>query len=162
MKKVYVSGALTNTPNPEELKMFYEGIGKVLVKVGLDPYIPHLHTDPIKNGDITPAEVFRTDKTNIKSSDMVIAYIGTPSLGVGMEIAYAEDQGIPLIIMYEKGQVVSRFPRGVPTIIKEIQFSTYKEGLEELERFLLTLHRKKNPEEDAFSFTQTKMRQNVL
>ena len=36
-------------------------------EIGLVPYVPHLNTDPIKNSDLTPAHVFETDKTEIKT-----------------------------------------------------------------------------------------------
>jgi hypothetical protein len=67
---------------------------------------------------------------------LVIAYLGFPSFGVGMELAYAEINNIPLILLYERGKNISRFPRGIPTVISEIQFNSYEDALAQLRSIL--------------------------
>lgn len=131
MRKVYVSGALTGVTDPA-VKAFYESIGSVCEDLGLDAYVPHLNTDPINNPDATPTCVFETDKDKVITSDLVIAYVGTPSLGVGMELAYAEANKIPIVLLSETGNHVSRFPRGIPTIVTDIAFDDYQDGLTQL------------------------------
>lgn len=130
--RVYISGALTGIANPTRTTAFYEAIGTLCKEMGLGAYVPHLNTDPIRNPGITPREVFQTDKHRVSTSDLLIAYVGMPSLGVGMEIAYAEEMGTPIILLYEKGQRISRFPRGIPTVISEIQFNDYEDALTQL------------------------------
>jgi 2'-deoxynucleoside 5'-phosphate N-hydrolase len=137
MYKIYVSGALTDVENPIETKALYEKIGLVCEKVGLQAYVPHLHTDPVNNPDITPREVFDKDKYEVSISDLVIAYLGSLSFGVGMELAYAENSKIPIILLYETGKRISRFPRGIPTVIAEIQFNDYEDALNQLKEVLL-------------------------
>jgi nucleoside 2-deoxyribosyltransferase len=136
MTKVYISGPLTNTNDIESLKGFYESIGAECNRRGLTSYIPHLNTDPISHANITPRQVFETDKYHVRTSDLIIAYIGHPSIGVGMELAYSEINEIPIILLYENNIPVSRFPRGIPNIIKEISFNSYQEGLDKLKSFL--------------------------
>jgi len=131
-KKVYVSGALTGIEPISSVRDFYENIGNTCRKIGLSPYIPHINTDPIINSDVTPVEVFKIDKKEVITSDLVIAYIGYPSLGVGMEIAYAEVNNIPIILLYESSKIVSRFPRGVPNLYSEIKFDNFEEALGKL------------------------------
>lgn len=133
---IYISGALTGIEKPVELKAFYESIGSLCENMGFQAYVPHLNTDPINNPDVTPHQVFETDKHLVSTSDLVIAYLGFPSFGVGMELAYAETNGIPIILLYEKGKSVSRFPRGIPTVISEIQFSSYEDALTQLKGIL--------------------------
>ncbi|MTJ07271.1 XRE family transcriptional regulator [Anabaena sp. UHCC 0204] len=137
MYKVYVSGALTDVENPIESKGFYEKIGLICEEIGLQGYVPHLHTDPVNNPDITPYEVFEQDKHQVSISDLVIAYLGSLSFGVGMELAYAENNKIPIILLYETGKRISRFPRGIPTVIAEIQFNDYEDALNQLKNVLL-------------------------
>jgi 2'-deoxynucleoside 5'-phosphate N-hydrolase len=137
MYKIYVSGALTDVENPIETKALYEKIGLVCEKVGLQAYVPHLHTDPVNNPDITPREVFDKDKYEVSISDLVIAYLGSLSFGVGMELAYAENSKIPIILLYETGKRISRFPRGIPTVIAEIQFNDHEDALNQLKEVLL-------------------------
>ncbi len=67
---------------------------------------------------------------------MIIAYLAFLSFGVGMELAYAENNKIP-IIMYEKSKSISRFPRGIPTVITEIQFNDCEDALNQLKPVLL-------------------------
>ncbi|MBD2294051.1 XRE family transcriptional regulator [Anabaena sphaerica FACHB-251] len=137
MYKIYVSGALTDVENPIETKALYEKIGLVCEEIGLQAYVPHLHTDPVKNPDITPREVFDKDKHQVSISDLVIAYLGSLSFGVGMELAYAENNKIPIILLYETGKRISRFPRGIPTVIAEIQFNDDEDALIQLKNVLL-------------------------
>lgn len=136
MVKMYISGALTGIENPESLKAFYEAIASLGHKLGLPTYVPHLNTDPLLNPDITPRQVFDLDKNQVIDSDLVIAYVGYPSLGVGMELAYAEMHDIPSVLLYERGKNISRFARGIPTAIAEIQFNDYDDALEQLKHCL--------------------------
>ena len=54
-----------------------------------------------------------------------------------MELAYAENNKIPIILLYETGKRISRFPRGIPTVIAEIQFNDYEDALNQLKEVLL-------------------------
>ncbi len=130
--RVYISGALTGIDNPGDIKAFYEAIGGLCQEMGLQAYVPHLRTDPINNPNVSPRQVFETDKHQVSSSDLVIAYLGLPSFGVGMELAYAETNAIPIILVYERGKSVSRFPRGIPTVVSEIQFSDCEDAVAQL------------------------------
>lgn len=140
MYKVYISGALTGKENLAEIKAFYESLGLLCEELRFSAYIPHLTTDPVSNPDITPRSVFETDKHQVSQSNLVIAYIGSPSLGVGMELAYAETNAIPVVLLYEKGSCVSRFPRGIPTVVAEIQFQDYADALIQLRNVLNQLN----------------------
>lgn len=135
--RVYISGALTNVPHVNSLKLLYESIGKVCVEYNLDPYIPHMHTDPLQHPNLTPAEVFANDKEKVSLSSLVIAYVGYPSIGVGMEIGYAEVCGIPVILLYEKDAIVSRFPRGIPNLLAEISFVNHEDALSQIRKVVM-------------------------
>ena len=121
MYKIYVSGALTDVENPIETKALYEKIGLVCEEIGFQSYVPHLHTDPVNNPDITPREVFDKDKHQVSISDLVIAYLGSLSFGVGMEL----------------GKRISRFPLGIPSVIAIIQFNDHEDALNQLKTVLL-------------------------
>ena len=130
--KIYVSGALTGIENSLLIKGFYQDIGLLCEEMGLQAYVPHLNTDPINNPDVSPYQVFELDKHQVSTSNLVIAYLGYPAFGVGMELAYAEMRAIPIILLYEKDKRVSRFPRGIPTVFSEIQFNDYEDALAQL------------------------------
>jgi hypothetical protein len=56
-----------------------------------------------------------------------------------MELAFAVMQNIPVILLYENTKIVSRFPRGIPTKIAEIQFQDYDDALIQLRKILIKL-----------------------
>ncbi len=134
--RVYISGALTGIDNLDSVKDFYIAIGLLCEEIEFQSYVPHLKTDPINHPHISPRQVFENDKYQVSESDLVIAYVGYASLGVGMELAYAETNAIPIILLYERGKVISRFPRGIPTLFSEIEFQDYKDALTQLESVL--------------------------
>ena len=129
MRKVYVSGALTHAPNPGEVKGFYEAIGRLCREKGLEPYVPHLNTDPVKHPQVTPREVYKTDKHHVSTSDLIISYVGLPSIGVGIEIGWAETLDIPVILLFEENERVSRLARGIPNLAAEIRFRDFEHAL---------------------------------
>lgn len=134
--KVYISGALTGVENSAEVKALYEAIGSLCEEMAFQAYVPHLATDPTNNPDVSPRQVYEIDKLQVSNSDIVIAYLGIPSFGVGMELAYAEINNIPLILLYERSKTISRFPRGIPTVISEVQFSSKEDALAQLRSIL--------------------------
>jgi 2'-deoxynucleoside 5'-phosphate N-hydrolase len=136
MAKVYISGALTGVSKIARLKQFYEKIGELCGANGQEAYVPHLHTDPIKHSGLTPREIFTTDKYHVRTADLVIAYVGMPSLGVGMELAYAEALGIPIVLLYEEHARVSKFSLGIPTVISRIKFRNFDHALAQLSKIL--------------------------
>ena len=120
MKTVYVSGPLTGISNPRALKTFYESIGRVCLHVGFNPYIPHQHSDPLQHPNMTPQAVYELDRQNVSQSDVVIAYVGIPAIGVGQEVEIAHTSGVPVILVYEAGRSITRMVRGNPSIFAEV------------------------------------------
>ena len=127
--QVYISGALTRVTNLEELRGFYESLGMICQKHGASPYIPHQYTDPEKNPDVSPTEVYSTDRSAIKASSLLVAYVGSPSTGVGQEIEIAYQIGIPVVLLFEKGKEPSRMVRGNPSVVEKIIFDNYEDGV---------------------------------
>jgi nucleoside 2-deoxyribosyltransferase len=139
MKTIYISGPLTDVPNADVLKAFYEQIGEVCLYLGLVPYIPHQHTDPILHSDYSPQAVYDLDRRNIVKADWVVAYVGRPALGVGQEIEIARANGIPVILLYERGRSVSRMVRGNPAVTVEVVGRDLDNILQELKYVLAQL-----------------------
>lgn len=128
LRQVYVSGALTNSNS----KPFYEKIGHLLSELGYDPYIPHYHTDPIVHKTITPKEIYEKDMLTIDASASLIAWLGSPSLGVGAELERANTNCIPIVILYPSGTHVSEFVLGIPNICKVIEYNDEDSALSDL------------------------------
>jgi len=130
--KVYISGVLTDGDEIGDLKTFYEEIGQVCKELGLEPYIPHQHTDPAAHPQFTPRDIYQKDRRQIAASRLVVAYVGRPSLGVGAEIEIAHQCGVPVILLYEGGKTISRMARGNPAVAEEVIFTDFEDALARL------------------------------
>lgn len=131
-RQVYISGPLTNSSKKE----LYELLGEEFEKCGFSAYIPHQHTDPVKNSKITPEKVYQTDYRKIIESSLVVAYVGEPSLGVGQEIQIAAFHQIPILLVFEKGARVSRMTLGTPGVKQTFQFDTFENLKEWVPKFM--------------------------
>jgi 2'-deoxynucleoside 5'-phosphate N-hydrolase len=134
--KAYVSGVLTGGSEIESLKHFYEQVAAVCMAEGIDAYVPHLVSDPTENPGMSPEEVYDIDRRQVLESNLLIAYVGLPSLGVGQEIEIAREKNIPVVLLMEKDRKISRMARGNPVIIAEIHFSDFEDALSQLAAWL--------------------------
>ncbi len=139
--KAYVSGALTGLSKDSNMKEFYEKVAEIVDSVlGFGTaYVPHKHTDPVKDPDVTPEEVYRVDKERVCESNLVIAYVGIPSLGVGAELEMANSQNIPILLLCRKGEKVSRLPRGMESVKGLFEYTSEEEALNWIENKLKEL-----------------------
>lgn len=55
----------------------------------------------------TPADVYRSDTTQIDAADLILADVNEGSLGVGLEIARAHARRIPLVLLRAPADVSS-------------------------------------------------------
>ena len=53
------------------------------------------------NPNLTDKEIFARDVQMIQQSDLILANVTNPSLGVGYELGYAESIGKPIICFYQ-------------------------------------------------------------
>lgn len=135
--RIFFAGPLTNLKNPENTKAFYRKLAQVARKNGFDYFWAFLNgTDPVLNPEVSPQEVYQRDTSELAKSDIMIAYLGEPSTGTGIEIEFARNKGIPVWIFYEKGKKISRMLRGCPAVKKEIIFSDEADALTQFDTLL--------------------------
>ena len=135
-RKVYISGALTGVPHPEATKRKYEKLGELCQALGLNAYVPHLHTDPVAHPYVTSREVYEADKFQVITSHLVIACVDYPSLGVGQEIEIAREHNVPVVLLCQKDRSLSRMARGSPGVIAEIRYEDLADALRQTSQFL--------------------------
>jgi len=135
--KVFISGALTGIENPDIIKANYECLGRLCEELGVNPYIPHQHTDPIAHPHVSARQVYEVDRLHVCTASLVIAYVGIPSLGVGQEIEIAREHGVPVVLLYERGKRISRMTRGSPNVIAEVRFDDIEEALHQVKAILM-------------------------
>jgi len=130
---LYVSGPLTHVKNPD-IKPFYERIGELAESLGFLVHVPHKATDPEKNKDVEPQEVYRLDSSKVKAADLMVCYVGEPSLGVGLEIEMACRYKTLVILLSEEGTRISRLAKGAPCVIDDITFVDQEDALSKLKK----------------------------
>lgn len=137
IKTAYLSGALTES-GPEE-RALYETLQKATAEVGVELYCPHQHTDPLQGTTHTSKEIYELDKTRVTESEVVVAYIGFPSLGVGMEIEMASALGKPVVLLTENGKRVPRIVGGAPSVVYTVEFENPEDAARKLQQVLKQL-----------------------
>jgi deoxycytidylate deaminase len=135
--KVYVSGALTVVDENKNLKDIYENVANVCSNFCSNVYVPHLGgTDPVKDPQVDPRAVWKKDHREVASSDLIIAYVGSPSLGVGAELEIARITAADLILWWFQGEKVSRMARGNPAASHLIEAKDQKDLVYKLREIL--------------------------
>lgn len=98
--RIYFAGAIRggvwNRENYFVLVDYLKKFGCVLTE-----HIPF--TNEMDFSDLSDKEIFERDVTWIRSADFMVAEVSNPSLGVGYEICKAEEFGIPVLCLYQKG-----------------------------------------------------------
>ncbi len=133
--KIYISGALTILSEKRDLKKAYEEIAGLCSAFCSNIYVPHLGgTDPTSDPDVAPSTVWKKDHREVASSDLIIAYVGQPSLGVGAELEIARMAASNIILWWFKGEKVSRMARGNPNAKHLIEAKSTKDLMEQLKK----------------------------
>ncbi len=99
--KIYFAGSIRGGRSKAEdyakIVSFLSGFGQVLSE-----HVGRL--DLLTSGEESKPDsyIFDRDIRWIEESDVLIAEVSEPSLGVGYEIAYAEKQGKPVLCLYQE------------------------------------------------------------
>jgi hypothetical protein len=137
IKKIYISGALTIIDEKKNLKNIYENIAKNCSDFCSDIYVPHLGgTDPIGDPNVDPRDVWVKDHREVATADLIIAYVGSPSLGVGAELEIARITVSDIILWWFKGEKVSRMSLGNPAVSHKLEVNDEAELMEKLRELL--------------------------
>src|SRR6266542_2038772 len=122
MGEVYISGALTALADGARGRVFYELLAEIVAECGLSAYLPHRATDPVGAPDLEPRAVYEIDRARVSRSALVVAYAGTPSFGVGIEVEIAREHGVPVILVAERDRAISRILLGSPAVADVVRF----------------------------------------
>lgn len=139
--KCYVAGSLTQNGTNEDLLRLYERVGDVCRTNGFDVYLPHIAKRQAveKRVQLSPETIFDWDISQLKTSKLVVAFIGTPSLGVGIELGAAAFLGIPIITFCAEGTQVSPMVLGHPFLYEHFFFHGEEDCIQRLTRSLRLL-----------------------
>jgi nucleoside 2-deoxyribosyltransferase len=126
--KIYLSAAIMGARNPEASCVFYEAVSDALVKrLHCQVYLPHHFTSPTLKPNMEATEIFENDINKVYESDVVLALLDEPSLGVGSEIALALQKGIFVIGTHSNKNKASRFTSGMLVKYSNGKYFTYED-----------------------------------
>ena len=108
--KFYFAGSIKG--GREKLDVFIK-INELLAKYGevLDKHVADPNVFELEK-DVSQEERYERDIKWIAESDMLVAEVSTPSLGVGYEISYAERLGKRVICVYDENIQISAMISG--------------------------------------------------
>jgi len=100
MKKVYFAGSIRGG---REDAVLYEKIIELLQQMGNEVLTEHIGLGTLTASgeqDKSSTFIYERDLEWLKSADVVVAEVTSPSLGVGYEIAKAEEWGKPVVALF--------------------------------------------------------------
>ena len=130
--RAYISGALLNAVHLEQSRALYERFAAACQDAGWEAYVPHQHADPVRDAHLSNLDVAERDLDNVTAADLLVAYVGEPSLGVGAEVAIALRAGKSVLLVAESSRRVSRFLLGLaelhPSQAQVLRYETVEEA----------------------------------
>lgn len=109
--KVFFSGSIRGG---RDMLPAYNHICNFLHKQGFEVMSWHVVDTSLENTEsvMSEKEIFERDMGLIEESDILLAEVTVPSIGVGYEVCHAIHKGIPVICMHKKGANVSSMVLG--------------------------------------------------
>ena len=99
MKKIYFAGSIRGGRADRELYKktinYLQTFGEVLTE-----HVGHSELSPTGEVEMTDREIYDRDMVWLSSSDIVVADVSVPSLGVGFEIASAVELNKKVLCLY--------------------------------------------------------------
>jgi len=96
--------------------------------------------DLVDEREIPPCQIHERDLTWLKSADVVIAEVTTPSLGVGYELGRSVEMGKPILCLYRmlEGKMLSGMISGSPGIVTVV-YETAEDAKRWISGFIMNL-----------------------
>lgn len=104
MSKLYIACALTHVPRDLffEYSSIIHDIAKKLKKEGHEVHYALVDSDPQLADKKKKADLcYQWDRDLVLASDIIIAEVSFPSLGLGIELQISENNSIPIIMIHK-------------------------------------------------------------
>ncbi len=132
-KSVFISGALSRVSGKVRLEVFYDLIAQLCQRKGFRVFLPYRDANPDKIPGLSNRQLYLSNMEKLgKDTNLLIAYCGLPSVGVGMEVQAASQLGLDVIALAEKDLELSKPLQGCPAIIALIRFENFDDALDQL------------------------------
>jgi len=137
--KIYFAGSIRGGRNDKEL---YLQLIQHLAKYGqvLTEHIGDVNLTELGEDGPSDEWIYNRDMSWIQESDVVIAEVSTPSLGVGYEIGKAENMNKKMLCLYrnQQNKRLSAMISGNPNV-KIVKYETLDEAKSHIDKFLESL-----------------------
>lgn len=126
-----IRGGRDDAKTYAELAYYIKSRSTLLTEIFVDASLTSQGMD--KSSD----SIWQTDISWIREADVVIAEVSNPSLGVGYEIAKAEEWGKPLLALYKpsEGRRLSAMIEGSPKT-KVVYYTNMKKAKAAIDAFI--------------------------
>ncbi len=133
--KIYFSGSISGGRDDADL---YLQLIRCLEKYGrvLTEHIGDKQVTNLGEGNITDESIYNRDMSMLREADVLIAEVSTPSLGVGYEIAKAEEMGKKVLCLYRTqiNKRLSAMISGNPHVLT-VRYTSYPEAAKCIDEF---------------------------
>jgi 2'-deoxynucleoside 5'-phosphate N-hydrolase len=122
-----------------EFEPVYQAIIAALLENGHTVPTAHLADSGVKalEAVVSPREVYERDVAWIRECDTLVAEVSTPSHGVGYEVAYALNQGKPVLCLHHASRSISKMLSGNSDLNLQVKhYSNTGEALAVIRAFL--------------------------
>ncbi len=110
----------------------YDDLGRLLSKLGLKVYLPHLEVQEI---DQVPCSFWLKGMERVARSRVLVLYAGLPSIRAGQELEHAVLSQRPAVVILEKGKQLETFVEAVADGV--IRFTDTEDLIKQLIPFLI-------------------------
>ncbi|MDF1497197.1 MAG: hypothetical protein P1P90_04000 [Patescibacteria group bacterium] len=152
-KAPYICGALTelDPKHRDEVKEFYVRLGDACrVAIGVRGFVPHEHYDPIKNASAKNTVVYSAERRIVtEETSVLIVYAIEPSWGAGIEVGWANEHHVPILVLVPEDKKVSRLLTGGPMVSAVISVRDYDHAVLELKAWLLDFNESRQKRAEA-------------
>lgn len=106
--KIYFAGSIRGGRQQEQ---YYQAIVSALKKHGeiLSEIVSHSDIFDTDHENQTEQDIFNEDMSWLRDSDVVVAEVTQPSLGVGYELGQAEAMEKPILCLYRNEGAIKEF-----------------------------------------------------
>lgn len=142
-RRPYICGPLTELDPKisDGVKAFYVKLADVCQDaLQIRGFVPHEVYDPIKMADVSPKVVFHDEREIVttKTSVLIVCTL-EPTWGGGMEVAWANEYSVPIIILVPGNKKISRLLKGGPMVFDILHYDKEEQALLLLKASLLDL-----------------------
>lgn len=125
-----------------EFEPVYQQLVAALLADGHEIPTSHLAESEIIQNEraLSPRDVYERDVNWIRTCDVLVAEVSVPSHGVGYEIGFALNLGIPVLCLHQEDRLVSKMISGNPDpVMKILAYKTVEEAVTGTRNFLTRL-----------------------